>query len=96
MADGRLDQKTRYQFKYGCLHAVYGTALVFVGGILSESLSNGASSISSWRDVLGPLVPDALVNRRKFYRSDGAVVTTPWRGTEMAPCRQNQREHELL
>lgn len=86
MADSALDQNARYQFKYGCLHGIYGTPIVYVGGVYAESLSSGGASISTWRDVLGQVVPDALTNTQKCHREDGAVVITSWVGMEEAPC----------
>lgn len=55
MSDSELDLQTRYQFKYGCLHSVYGTPTVFVGGVMAEGL-DGFATFESWKDVLDPLL----------------------------------------
>lgn len=86
MADDALDQNARHQFKYGCLHNIYGTPIVYVGGVLADSLSSGSATITSWRDLLAPIVPENLVNRKKYRRRDGAIVSVPWTSTEVAPC----------
>lgn len=96
MADGALDQKARHQFKYGCLHNVYGTPIVYVGGVLAESLSSGSATIASWRHALDPIVPDTFVNRKKYRRPDGAVVSVPWTGTEVAQCGHTRIEDSLM
>lgn len=55
MVDGELDVLARYQFKYGCLHAVYGTPMVYVGGVIAEGLDGGAT-FETWQGVLDPLL----------------------------------------
>ncbi|CAM9234266.1 unnamed protein product [Laminaria digitata] len=55
MADKNLGLKTRYQFKYGCLHGVYGTPIVFIGGVMAKGL-NGRSTFEDWKRLLDPLV----------------------------------------
>lgn len=55
MSASELNLQTRYQFKYGCLHGVFGTPLVFVGGVLAENLDGGAT-FETWQDVLAPLL----------------------------------------
>lgn len=58
MANRRLGLKTRYQFKYGCLHGVYGTPLVFVGGVIAKGL-DGRATFQDWKKVLDPLIAQA-------------------------------------
>ena len=57
MADKDLGLKARYQFKYGCLHGVYGTPMVFIGGV-AEGLDGGAT-FEDWKSVLDPLIAQA-------------------------------------
>lgn len=64
MADSALGIKTRNQFKYGCLHGVYGTPMIFIGGVMAESLDGGAT-MEDWKSVLDPLLAqDSAVSRR--------------------------------
>lgn len=55
MADSNLNMKARYEFKYGCLHNVYGTPAVYVGGVHAGGL-DGGSSFEDWQEVLDPLI----------------------------------------
>ncbi|CAM9909317.1 unnamed protein product [Ascophyllum nodosum] len=55
LADGELDMKARYEFKYSCLHTVYGTPAVYIGGIFAQDLDSG-SSFEEWQKTLDPLL----------------------------------------
>lgn len=55
MADSALNMKARYEFKFGCLHTVYGTPAVYVGGVHAEAL-DGDSSFEEWQEILDPLL----------------------------------------
>ncbi|CAM9601308.1 unnamed protein product [Discosporangium mesarthrocarpum] len=55
MASSATDFKARYQFKYACLHQVYGTPSVFVGGVASPELSTSSATPDAWRSVLSTI-----------------------------------------
>lgn len=55
MSDDEVETLTRFQFKYGCLHGVFGTPEVFVGGVLADGL-DGEATFQDWQDLLEPLV----------------------------------------
>lgn len=55
MSDDEVESQTRIQFKYGCLHDVFGTPQVFIGGVLADNLDGGAT-FQDWQDLLDPLV----------------------------------------
>lgn len=58
MSDSEVDTQTRNQFKYGCLHGVFGTPQVFIGGVLAEGL-DGEATFRDWQDLLEPLLGGA-------------------------------------
>lgn len=55
MADSEVEMQTRSQFKYGCIHGVRGTPMVYIGGVLVDGL-DGDSTFQDWQDVLEPLL----------------------------------------
>lgn len=56
MENSELELRTRYEFKYAALHGVFGAPMVYVGGILSESLSTGSATLENWEKVLDALI----------------------------------------
>lgn len=55
MSDSEVESQTRSQYKYGCLHGVFGTPTVSIGGVFVDGL-DGESTFQDWQDLLEPLL----------------------------------------
>ncbi|CAM9486261.1 unnamed protein product [Choristocarpus tenellus] len=56
MADSTLNLKARNEFKYACLHQVYGTPTVLLGGVRVETLESSNASQQVWKSILDELL----------------------------------------
>ncbi len=66
MVNSNVETQTRIQFKYGCLHGVYGTPQVYVGGVFADGLDGGAT-FQDWQDILDPLIGATTTARKKLH-----------------------------
>lgn len=73
MSDSEVDTQTRIQFKYGCLHRVFGTPQVFIGGVLAHNL-DGEATFQDWQDLLEPLVGSTPVTAKLNGRAAMSAV----------------------
>lgn len=72
MSDSEVDTQTRFQFKYGCLHSVFGTPQVFVGGVLADGL-DGEATFEDWQDLLDPLLGGTAVTAKLNGRAAKSI-----------------------
>eukprot|EP00752_Nemacystus_decipiens_P007426 g6638.t2 len=73
MSDDDVEAQSRIQFKYGCLHGVFGTPQVFVGGVWAENL-DGEETFQDWQDLLEPLVGGVAATAEMNGRTTMSVV----------------------